>query len=71
MAAAGVHVFRPGIDANFQRFFDVHLAEIGSDNDSIEFEGFGPDDVYGQPVNLVNSDRDRDVATDIYVCWCK
>ena len=38
MAAAGARVFRPGIDANLQRFFDVHFAEIESDDDSIEFE---------------------------------
>ena len=56
---------------NLQRFFDAHFAEIGSDDDSIEVEGFGPEDVYGQPVNLVNSDCNRDVATDTYVRWCK
>ena len=40
-------MFQPGIDVNLQRLFDVYFAEIGSDDDSIEFEGFGPDDVYG------------------------
>ena len=37
------------------------------DDDDVEFEGFTPGDIRGRPVDLINSCRDRQIASDSHI----
>ena len=49
--------FLRSIDADLQRFFNEYF--VDTDSDDVEFEGFTPEYIRGQPVYLINLCRDR------------
>ena len=52
------------IDADLQSFFKEYSDDTDLDDDDVEFESFTPEDIRGQPVDLINSCPDRPIASD-------
>ena len=54
------------IDADLQRFFNEYFVDTDSDDDDddVEFEGFTLEGIRGRPVYLINSCRDRQIASE-------
>ena len=56
--------FKSSIDADLQHFFNENFVDTDSDDDDVEFKGFTPEDIRGRPVYLINSCRDRQIASE-------
>ena len=56
-----ISTLKSSIDAHLQRFFNEYF--VDTDLDYVEFEGFTPD-IRARPVYLINSYRDRQIASD-------
>ena len=52
------------IDADLQRFFKEYFVDTDLDDDDVEFESFTPEDIRVLPVDLINSCRNRPIASE-------
>ena len=52
------------IDADLQRFFKEYFDDTDLNDYDVEFQSFTPEDIRGWPVDLINSCRDRPIASD-------
>ena len=62
-----VHLYlyiQSSIDADLQRFFKEYFVDTDLDDDDVEFESFTPEDIRGLPVDLINSCRNRPIASE-------
>ena len=55
---------KSSIDADLQRFFKEYFVDTDLDDDDVEFESFTPEDIRGLPVDLINSCRNRPIASE-------
>ena len=55
---------KSSIDADLQRFFKECFDDTDFNDYNVEFESFTPEDISGRPVDLINSCRDRPIASD-------
>ena len=46
------------------RFFKEYFVDTDLDDDDVEFESFTPEDIRGLPVDLINSCRNRPIASE-------
>ena len=59
-----LHLYiQSSIDADLQRFFKEYFVDTDLDDDDVEFESFTPEDIRGLPVDLINSCRNRPIAS--------
>ena len=60
-----LHLYiQSSIDADLQRFFKEYFVDTDLDDDDVEFESFTPEDIRGLPVDLINSCRNRPIASE-------
>ena len=60
-----LHLYiQSSIDADLQRFFKEYFVDTDLDDDDVEFESFTPEDIRGLPVDLINSCRNRLIASE-------
>ena len=57
-------LIQSSIDADLQRFFKEYFVDTDLDDDDVEFESFTPEDIRGLPVHLINSCRNRPIASE-------
>ena len=63
-----LHLYlQSSIGADLQRFFKEYFVDTDLDDDDVEFESFTPEDIRGRPVDLINSCRDRPIASDSHI----
>ena len=63
-----LHLYlQSSIGADLQRFFKEYFVDTDLDDDDVEFESFTPEDIRGRPIDLINSCRDRPIASDSHI----